>query len=82
MEYASRDSRGFEPESADAIYRYANGRFDYGIREERERRIPSAVDGFLWRPGGLIVELLCWLPRGSACSAMPGYPQGKRSNRV
>jgi len=51
MEYASRNSRGFEPESADAIYQYANGRFDYGIREERKRRIPSALDGFFWSLG-------------------------------
>jgi len=48
MGFASRDPRGFELENADAIYRYANVRFDYGIREERERRIPSAVDGLLW----------------------------------
>jgi hypothetical protein len=44
----AREPRGFELESADAIYRYVKGRFDRGIREEQESLIPSVVDGCLW----------------------------------
>ena len=42
------DPKGFELESADAIYRYENGRFDRDNRKQRESKMPSVIDEFLW----------------------------------
>ena len=41
------EPRGFELESADAIYRYEKEAFGHGIHEERKRLIPSVIYEFL-----------------------------------
>ena len=45
------EPRGFELESAGAVYRYRKRQFGLGIHDERQRQIPTVVDEFLWSLG-------------------------------